>query len=182
MKRLAVIVVVLVGAVAVRVWSDRSSDAPVVPPPDAVWSGLDAQARCESAQALVTHPQRWPTVCRWRNPGEALQAQAFPPPKGPPPYDDPHVEIYVAAHQSREDLARTIAHEWGHMHHTREPGFVAEWLAARNLPDETPWEVWAEDYAEVFAALFSPPAPGWRAPTNRPSPEALALLKERFFA
>jgi hypothetical protein len=147
-----------------------------------VWSGLDPQARCDSAVALVTHSDRWPTLCRWRAPGEQLQGQAFPPPKGPAPFDDPHLEIYVAPGQSREELASAIAHELGHMHLTREPTFVAEWLAARNLPAPTPPEVWVEDYAEVFAALFGPPPSRWRAPTPRPSPEDLVRLKARFFA
>ena len=79
-------------------------------------------------------------------------------------------------------MASAIAHELGHMHHTREPTFVREWLAARNLPAETPAEVWTEDYAEVFAALFGPRQERWRAPTPRPSPEALAVLKARFFS
>jgi hypothetical protein len=68
------------------------------------------------------------------------------------------------------------------MHHTREAAFVPEWLSARNLPPDTAAEVWSEDYAEVFAALFSPPAAHWRAPTPRPSPEALASLRGRFFS
>ena len=130
----------------------------------------------------MSYPDRWPVRCRFRNPGENLVGQSFPPPVGPPPYDDPHVEIYVAPEQSREDLARAIAHELGHMHHTREPAFEAEWLRARNLPAGTPSEVWTEDYAEVFAALFAPAGDRWRAPTPRPSPEALAALKAQFFS
>ena len=149
---------------------------------DTAWSALEPQSRCDSAASLVTAPDRWPTVCRWRNAGEAVQGQAFPPPKGPPPFDDPHIEIYVAPTQSREELANAIAHELGHMHHTREPDFVERWLSARNLPADTPSEVWTEDYAEVFAALFSPPADYWRAPTPRPSAEALVALKGLFFS
>jgi hypothetical protein len=102
---------------------------------------------------------------------------------GPPPYDNPHVEVYVGETQTREQLANAIAHELGHMHHTREPAFaVADWLAARGLPPGTPSEIWTEDYAEVFAALFSPPNDAWRAPTPRPSAQALAELKARFFS
>lgn len=149
---------------------------------DDSWSGLGPQARCDSAASLVTATERWPVLCRWRNAGEALQGQAFPPPKGPPPFDDPHIEIYVAPTQSREELANAIAHELGHMHHTREPDFVDRWLSARSLPADTASEVWTEDYAEVFAALFSPPADHWRAPTPRPSAEALLVLKGSFFS
>ena len=172
-------------AVAVLFWNARP-DGPargLVPDPDPSWSSLDAQGRCDAAQHEVTHPDRWPLRCRWRQPGELLEGQSYPPPKGPPPYDDPHVEIYVAETQTRAQVAHAIAHELGHMHHTREPAFsVAEYLAARGLPATTPNEVWTEDYAEVFAALFSPPTDAWRAPTPRPTPEALAALRARFFA
>ena len=184
MGRVAGIVVTVCAAALLVVTSGRTSGkAPAPPAPvDSAWAALDAQARCESAAMLVTAPDRWPTVCRWRNPGEALQGQAFPPPKGPPPFDDPHIEIYVAPTQTREELANAIAHELGHMHHTREPAFVREYLAARNLTADPQSEVWTEDYAEVFAALFSPPADHWRAPTPRPSADALAALKGRFFS
>ena len=178
-------IVMCVGAAALLVVSSgrTSGKAPAPPPPvDSEWAALDAQARCESAAALVTAPDSWPTLCRWRSPGEGLQGPAFPPPKGPPPYDDPHIEIYVAPTQTREQLANAIAHELGHMHHTREPAFVSDYLAARNLPADPQSEIWTEDYAEVFAALFSPPADHWRAPTPRPSAEALAALKGRFFS
>ena len=176
--------VVLVAAAAVLLWSGRAGEEPVADPDpgDPAWSALDPQARCGRAAELVTHPVRWPTLCRWRHPGEALQGQAFPPPKGAPPYDNPHVEIYVGRNQSRQELANAIAHEFGHMHHTREPTFVNEWLTARSLDYNTPTEVWTEDYAEVFAALFSPPSERWRAATVRPTPEALLGLKERFFS
>lgn len=193
MRRIALIAVVAVNvAVALVVWNARSAPQPTGSRPapasagpavaDPGWAGLDAQARCDDAVSLVTHPDRWPTRCRWRIPGEGLQGQAFPPPKGPAPYDDPHVEIYVAMSQTREELANAIAHEFGHMHHTRAPTFVADWLAARNLAPDTPSEVWTEDYAEAFASVFSPPAARWRAPTTRPGPDALAALKLRFFS
>ncbi len=192
MRRVAVIAVIAVNAAVVlllwnRETAARDSSVPTArpAPTDSVaepgWA-LDPQARCDSAMALVTHPDRWPTLCRWRSPGEGLQGQAFPPPKGPPPYDNPRVEIYVAPSQTREELANAIAHEFGHMHHTREPAFVADWLAARNLAPDTPSEVWTEDYAEAFASVFSPPAARWRAPTARPGPGALAALKVRFFS
>lgn len=172
-----------VGA-AVLLWSGSTDEPDAAPPgPVAAWARLDAQARCDDALQLVTHRDRWPTHCRWRQPGERLQGQSFPPPVGPPPFDDPRVEIYVDPGQTRDDLARAIAHELGHMHHTREPSFPArEWLAARGLPETTPGEVWTEDYAEVFAALFGPPGDTWRAPTPRPTPEALAALEARFFS
>ena len=174
-------------AVVAVVWNNRAGGPEArpspAPAPDPRWSRLDPQARCDEALRLVTHGDRWPVRCRWRQPGDRVQGQSFPPPAGPPPYDDPRVEIYVAETQSREELAATIAHELGHMHHTREPSFaVADWLAARGLPEATPSEVWTEDYAEVFAVLFGPPGDAWRAPTPRPSPEALATLKARFFS
>ncbi len=169
--------------VAAIIWNGRSGGPAPRPSPDPAWSRLDPQGRCEQASTLVTYPVRWPVQCRWRRPGERLQGQSFPPPVGPPPYDHPHVEVYLTETQSREEVANAIAHELGHMHHTREPAFaVADWLAARGLPPDAPSEVWTEDYAEVFAALFSPPNDAWRAPTPRPTPEALAALRARFFA
>jgi hypothetical protein len=175
-----VVVAVLVAAGVLVACNDTPPETPPAPVA-AAWAELDAQARCDSAAGLVTHRDRWPVRCRWQAPSEGLSGQAFPPPEGPPPYDDPHIEVYVTPGQSREQLANAIAHELGHMHHTREPAFAAEWLRARNLPEQTPAEVWTEDYAEVFAALFSPPADRWRAPTPRPSPGALADLRARFF-
>ena len=186
MRRVVVVVLIVANAaVAALIWSARSPDPGpgAVPNQDPAWAGLDPQARCDEALGLVTHPARWPVRCRWRQPGERIQGQSFPPPAGPPPYDDPHVEIYVAETQTRQDLANTIAHELGHMHHTREPAFAeADWLAARGLPPATPSEIWTEDYSEVFAALFSPPSDQWRAPTPRPTSENLAALKARFFS
>ena len=187
MRRPVVVLVVLAGAaVALLIWNGRSVDPHPAPPalsgPDPVWAALDPQARCDQAVALITHGDRWPTQCRWRRVEDQLLGQAFPPPIGPPPYDRPHVEMYVDGTQTREQLANAIAHEYGHMQHTREATFVDDWLAARSLPPSTPDEVWAEDYAEVFAALFSPPSDAWRAPTPRPTPAALAALKSRFFS
>ena len=182
MKRAAVVLAGL-AVLAVLVVNDLSSDGSGARPSgDPGWAALDPQARCDRALDLVAHPDRWPVVCRWRVPGEVLQGQSFPPPKGAPPYDDPHVEIYVEAAQGREELANVIAHELGHMHHTREFPLFGEWLAARALAPGTPDAIWTEDYAEVFAALFSPPAARWRAPTPRPDAGALADLKARFFS
>jgi len=185
MKRLATVVVVaLAAAMTTVVWDAGKSEPPPPPPPAATsaWAQLDAPARCASATALVTHRDRWPTVCRWREPGGVFQGQSFPPPIGPPPYDDPHIEIYVAPSQTREQLASVIAHELGHMHLTRDPAFVPEWLTARNLAADTTSDVWVEDYAEVFATLFGPSYDRWRAPTTRPGPDELARLRARFFA
>lgn len=175
---------VALGAVLASERRGGPSPAPAVATTaaDPAWTGLDAQGRCDSAVALVTHPDRWPMRCRWRTASDALQGQSFPPPKGPPPFDDPHVEMYVDPAQTRDELAHAIAHEFGHMHHTREPTFGPEWLAARNLPPDTPPDVWIEDYAEVFAALFSPPSDRWRAPTSRPSADELVALKAQFFS
>ena len=192
MRRVVVVVLVVVTAgVAYLIWDGPGRTVEHRPTPAArpsattapdAWVSLDAQGRCDDAVRLVTHPDRWPTECRWRQPGDQLQGQSFPPPVGPPPYDRPHVEMYVAQDQTRDQLAHAIAHEYGHMHHTRDAGFAADWLAARGLPPGTPPEVWTEDYAEVFAALFSPPSDQWRAPTPRPTPAALAALKTRFFS
>ncbi|MDQ4070456.1 MAG: hypothetical protein M3203_13450, partial [Actinomycetota bacterium] len=125
MKRLAVAVVV-VAAALLTLMSARTGEGPGAEDADGArrWAALDAQARCDEAVALVTHPDRWPVRCRWRSAGETLEGQSFPPPPGPPPFDDPHVQMYVAPDQTREQLARAIAHELGHMHHTREPPFV----------------------------------------------------------
>jgi len=175
---------VAVGVFLLVVWNGRRVTEGVARPvvTDSAWTGLDPQARCDSALALVTASDRWPMACSWRAPDGTLQGQAFPPPVGPPPFDHPHIEIFVAPTQTREQLASAIAHELGHMHHTREPTMVADYLAARNLPPDTPSEVWTEDYAEVFALLYAPPADRWRAPTTRPTPEALVALKARFFS
>ncbi|MFP5318582.1 MAG: hypothetical protein ACLGI2_09835 [Acidimicrobiia bacterium] len=184
MRRVALVAVLATTvAVAALVWAQRPGDGEGSGAAEgSAWAALDAQARCDQAVELVTHPDRWPLRCRWRAPGEQLVGQAYPPPAGEAPFDAPRVEIYVAPEQSREDVARAIAHELGHMHHTRRPTFVADWLAARNLDPATPSEVWTEDYAEVFAALFAPPSTAWRAPTPRPSPGAVEELKARFFA
>jgi hypothetical protein len=176
--------------VIVRAWTDPSaapspqrqgagSPAAIGSP---AWSSLDPQMRCNSAEALVTVPDPWRTTCRWREPSDGLQGSAFPPPKGDPPFDDPHIEIYLDPAQTRESVAHAIAHEMGHMRHTREPTFVPEWLAARGLPADTPAAVWTEDYAETFAALFSPPEDTWRAPTPRPDARQLAGLEAQFFS
>jgi hypothetical protein len=145
------------------------------------WESLGPEARCASAAELVRRPNPWPTICTWREPGVSVRGQSYPPPVGDPPWDRPRVEIYVAPTQSRVDLAHTIAHELGHMTHTRDPTFVPQYLQARGLPADTPSEVWTEDYAEVFATLFGPPVDGWRATTTRPAPAALAALEAQFF-
>jgi hypothetical protein len=176
---------VVLGLVLLHAWHDRSAALPAAVRPAAAqpaWSVLDPQARCGTALALVTQDDPWPTFCRWRQPSDALQGASFPPPKGDPPYDSPHIEIYVDPAQTREELAHAIAHEMGHMRHTREPTFVPAYLAARGLPADTPSAVWTEDYAEVFAALFSPPSDKWRAPTPRPDAQALSGLKAQFFS
>ncbi len=186
--RLSAVFAVAGAAVLVAVASlSFQRDRPVVETPGApptttsALTGLDPQARCDRAAGLVTARRRWPMVCSWRTPGGQLQGQAFPPPPGDPPFDDPHIEIYVDRSQSAEDLARAIAHELGHMHHTRDPRFVPAWLAARGLPRGTADEIWTEDYAEVFAALFAPPSERWRATTHRPTDADLARLRASFF-
>lgn len=179
----------LAAAVLLIVWQGHRTDRPArgtpaasARPADTAWNGLDPQARCDMAVALVTQPDPWPTICRWREATDGLQGQSFPPPKGAPPYDDPHIEIYVDRGQSRDELAHAIAHELGHMRHTREATFAPLWLAARSLPPDTSSPVWTEDYAEVFAALFAPPTDRWAAPTPRPSREALDSLRAQFFS
>lgn len=179
----AVGVGILLAVASLTLRDDGSTARVQGAPPTTVspMDGLDPQARCDRAARLVTASRRWPMVCRWRQPGDLLEGQAYPPPPGDPPFDDPHIEIYVDPAQSADGLARAIAHELGHMHHTRDPRFVPEWLSVRGLPAGTPSEIWTEDYAEVFAALFAPPSEQWRAPTPRPTADDLVRLKIRFF-
>lgn len=179
---LAVIGVALLVAVVFQAGRDGSSAArPSAGAPAAEGDAPDPDARCAAALGLVATRERWPITCRWRLASDGLQGQAFPPPAGPAPFQVPHVEIYLEPAQSTEDLARAIAHEFGHMHHTREFLRLPEWLRARNLPADAPVELWSEDYAEVFARLFGPPSEKWRAPTSPPDPEALAGLRSQFF-
>jgi len=175
----AILIGVMTQAVSHQQPSDRVPESPQTT--ISQLAGLDAQARCDRAAAMVTSRNTWPVECRWRVAGDQLQGQAFPPPAGDPPYDRPHIEIYVDPAQSVDDLARAIAHEFRHMHHARDPRFVPDWLAERGLPPGTPSEIWTEDYAEVFAALFGPPSATWRTSTPRPSADALEKLKSRFF-
>ncbi len=154
----------------------------VAPPADTAWDGMDAQGRCDSAAELVRRPNPWPTICRWRAPEEGVRGLSFPPPVGEPPWDRPRIEVYVGATETRADVAHSIAHELGHMHHTRDFTREPEWLQARGLAPDLHWTVWTEDYAEVFAALYGPPTDRWRATTAPPSPADLADLERRFFA
>ena len=144
------------------------------------WSRLDPPERCARALRLIRHENRWPLVCRWRVPEDRAVAASFPPPAGEPPWDAPRIEVYVAPEDEPVEVARAIAHEMGHMRHTREPTFAAEWLQARRLPADTDWRIWVEDYAEVFAALYGPKS-DWRAPTPPPSPAELEALRSGFF-
>lgn len=169
---------VLIGAVVVFWVANRDGR------PDLVadqWSRLDPQGRCARALTLIRHESSWPIICRWRRADDHVLAVSFPPPAGNPPWDHPRIEVYVSRHQGQSEIARVIAHEMGHMVHTREPTFASEWLKARRLPPDTDSSVWTEDYAEVFAALFGPPG-DWRAPTAPPSSSELADLRARFFA
>jgi hypothetical protein len=181
----AVLVVVanLVFVALVVWWAMGGSSTPGAPRTAAPtgWDALDAQGRCDDAAALVGRPNPWPTVCTWREPGDTLRGQSYPPPAGAPPWDRPRIEVYVGRTESRTSVAHTIAHELGHMVHTREATFGPQWLQARGLPADTPPEVWTEDYAEVFATLYGPPVEGWQAPTTRPDAATLARLEAQFF-
>lgn len=163
---------------AVALWFVTRDDDPRRVADD--WSRLDPQARCARAQGLVRYENSWPLVCRWRGPDDAMVAVSFPPPVGEPPWDRPRIEVYLSPDQGPPEVARVIAHEMGHMVHTREPTFAAEWLQARNLPADTDSSIWVEDYAEVFAALYGPPG-DWRAPTLPPTSSELQDLRSRFF-
>ena len=174
---LLVVIDALVVAAVVMFLGGRSTTKPS----SSDWTTLDPTARCARAVGLISHPTPWPILCRWRTPGETTQGVSFPPPAGDPPWDRPRIEVHVDAGQDREELARVIAHEMGHMHHTREPSFASEWLQARKLPPDTDWTIWVEDYAEVFAKIFGPTFPDWRAPTLPPTPAELASLRARFF-
>lgn|GEM_PF-4369793 len=173
----------LVVAVVAVNWAQGRPESASLPPSAAptAWDALDAQARCDSAAELLRRPNPWPTICHWRAAGQDLRGQSFPPPGGDPPWDRPRIEVYLGATEGRAEVAHIIAHELGHMHHTRNADFGPRWLQARGLAPELPWTVWTEDYAEVFAALYGPPVEGWQAPTTRPSPGALAALAAQFF-
>jgi hypothetical protein len=174
--------VLVAGAVRLATAGSSSSPPPAPTVTTTQWDTLDAQGRCQSAAELVRRPNPWPTICSFRAAGDTLRGQSFPPPVGDPPYDHPHIEVYLRPTESREDVAHTIAHELGHMTHTREATFVPAWLQARGLPADTPPAIWTEDYAEVFATLFGPPVDGWQAPTTRPGPAELAALQAQFFS
>lgn len=166
----------VVGAVVMSITRRATTE-----PAPLAWSSLDPTARCAQAIDLISQRPQWPIVCRWRAVGETTSGESFPPPAGDPPWDRPRIEVHLDAGQGREELARVIAHEMGHMHHTREPSFVPDWLKARNLAPDTDWTLWVEDYAEIFARIFGPPSPDWRAPTVPPTAAELASLRARFF-
>lgn len=113
-------------------------------------------------------------------PGGRGRRRVVPSARGDPPWDRPRIEVYLSPDQGPPEVARVIAHEMGHMVHTREPTFGAAWLEARNLPPDTDASVWVEDYAEVFAVLYAPPGE-WRAATPPPTPAELDALRSRFF-
>jgi hypothetical protein len=168
---------VLVGG-AMVVWAVNRNANPDPVADD--WSRLEPQARCVRALTLGRRENPWPVICRWRRPDDRVLAVSFPPPVGEPPWDRPRIEVYVSPQDEPTRIARAIAHEMGHMVHTREPNFTTEWLRARRLPQDTEASVWAEDYAEVFAALYAPEG-DWRAPTPPPTPAELEALRLRFF-
>jgi hypothetical protein len=175
----AVVVGVAAGAAAwLRRDTRRAAAGPSAASP---WAALDPTGRCTSALALVHYPNQWPMFCRWRATDEKLAGSAFPPPVGDPPWDRPHIEVYVAPTETREEVGHALAHELGHMRLTREPSMVDAWLSARGLPPDTAAQVWVEDYAETFAALFGPPVGHWDAPTPAPDQSALARLRAEFF-
>ena len=143
---------------------DRATDRVPEAPPTTVYDAgrPRPQARCDACrgpghrQPALAHDL---PVARARR---RIAGPGFPAAGRDPPFANPRIEIYVDPAQSADDLARAIAHELGHMHHTRDARFVPEWLSARGLPPGTPDEIWTEDYAEVFAALFAPPSEQWR--------------------
>ncbi len=150
-------------------------------PPPSGWSALDVAARCADAASLVAYVSVWPLDCQWRSPGQTIEGEAFPPPVGDPPWDHPRIVIYVARTQSRAQVARVIAHEMGHMYLTRTASDGPAWVQARGLPHDTPAEIWVEDYAEVFAAVYGPDLQDWQGAGSRPSPAELRDLATRFF-
>jgi len=180
-KAVLLVLLVAVDALVVAAVLLFITDRPTSTPASSGWSALDPAARCERAIDLIAYRTPWPVLCRWRAAGETTSGVSFPPPAGHPPWDRPRIEVHVDAGQSREELARVIAHEMGHMHHTRDASFAPEWLKARSLPPETDWAIWTEDYAEVFASIFGPPFADWRAPTVPPTAAELSTLRDRFF-
>ena len=89
--------------------------------------------------------------------------------------------IYVGPAQTRDQVARVIAHEMGHMYLTRTASAGPAWLRARGLAPDTPATEWVEDYAEVFAAVYGPDLRDWQGMGARPGPAALQDLASQFF-
>ena len=159
-------------------WFNRPQNRPS---PPTGWSVLGPQARCADALGLVRRAEPWPIVCQWRSAGQPLEGEAFPPPPGDPPWDHPRIMIYVGPAQTRDQVARVIAHEMGHMYLTRTASAGPAWLRARGLAPDTPATEWVEDYAEVFAAVYGPDLRDWQGMGARPGPAALQDLASQFF-
>lgn len=145
------------------------------------WSSLDAQGRCNDAVRIVHYANAWSLICQWRAPGQTIEGEAFPPPVGDPPWDNPRIVVYVALTQSPDQVARVIAHEMGHMYLTRTASDGPAWLKARGLAPDTPASRWVEDYAEVFAAAFGPDVHDWQGAGARPSQAEINRLAAEFF-
>jgi hypothetical protein len=173
-----VVVVNLLTIAAVINWLEQSRGHS---PPSTGWSALDAPARCADAVRLVRYVNAWPLDCQWRTPGQTIEGQAFPPPVGDPPWDNPRIVIYVERTQTPAQVARVIAHEMGHMYLTRTASDGPAWIKARGLAADTPATTWVEDYAEVFAAVYGPDLHDWQGVGSRPSPAELAQLAAQFF-
>ena len=171
----------------------RAPPAPVAPPgtaqyTDAQFQALGVEQKCDAAHSLIRFaPSPWPIVCIF---------DAAPRYAGMT-YAPIRIELYVYAGESQTELARSMAHEMGHMVEwftTRHPSNPAarqlEWWTARGLsdrcwaPDFGCMSTWrgsgAEDFAESFAR-WQFPSTDWRATTPVPTAAQIAALASAFF-
>ena len=144
--------------------------------------------KCDAAHSLIHYaPSPWPIVCIV-NDAPRYAGMTLAPTR---------IELYVYAGESQAELARSMAHEMGHMvewFRTRAPANAParqlEWWTARGLgdrcwaPDFGCMSTWrgsgSEDFAETFAR-WQFPTTDWRATTPVPTAAQVAALAPAFF-
>ena len=155
---------------------------------DAQFQALGVQQKCDAAHSLIRFaPSPWPIVCIVEQ-ATRYAGMTFAPTR---------IELYVYTGESQAELARTMAHELGHMvewFRARQPANAtarqSEWWAARGLNDRcwapdfgcmnTWWGSGSEDFAETFAR-WQFPTTDWRATTPVPTAAQVAALAPAFF-